>query len=157
MNQDPFKEYIRQIEASKKEKSFAWATAIGLQDVDGLRPSEYLKQTAIKNIEGDITIDEASALIESYYKESPVTNADDRTEEADKVSVRIAAILSEKAFTFSPSEYIGIHRRLFTGIYKHAGTIRDYNISKKNGFLTVKQYFTEVQPSSKLHWNTISK
>ncbi len=135
MNQDPFKEYIKQAEANKKDKSFAWATAIGLQAVDGLKPSEYLKQTAIKNIEGDITIEEASSLIESYYKEAPVANTEDRTEEADKVSVRIAAILSEKAFTFSPSEYIGIHRRLFTGIYKHAGTIRDYNISKKEWVL----------------------
>ena len=60
---------------------------------------------------------------------------DERTEEADKVSSRIAEILSETAFSFSPNEYISIHRKLFQGIYKHAGKIRDYNITKKEWVL----------------------
>ncbi len=135
MNQDPFKEYIKQSEPSKKYKGYAWSTAIGLQAVDGLEPSEYLVQTAIENIEGNISMADAEKRIESYYAANPKQNNDDRTEEADKVSVRIAAILSEKAFTFSPSEYIGIHRKLFLGIYKHAGKIRDYNITKKEWVL----------------------
>lgn len=135
MYQDPFKEYIKQSEPSKKYKGYAWSTAIGLQAVDGLEPSEHLVQTAIENIEGNISMADAEKRIESYYAAIPNRNNDDRTEEADKVSVRIAAILSEKAFTFSPSEYIGIHRRLFLGIYKHAGKIRDYNITKKEWVL----------------------
>lgn len=135
MYQDPFKEYIKQSEPSKKYKGYAWSTAIGLQAVDGLEPSEHLVQTAIENIEGNISMADAEKRIESYYAANPNRNNDDRTEEADKVSVRIAAILSEKAFTFSPSEYIGIHRRLFLGIYKHAGKIRDYNITKKEWVL----------------------
>ena len=135
MYQDPFKEYIKQSEPSKKYKGYAWSTAIGLQAVDGLEPSEYLVQTAIENIEGNISMADAEKRIESYYAANPKQNNDDRTEEADKVSVRIAAILSEKAFTFSPSEYIGIHRKLFLGIYKHAGKIRDYNITKKEWVL----------------------
>ena len=135
MNQDPFKEYIKQSEPSKKYKGYAWSTAIGLQAVDGLEPSEYLVQTAIENIEGNISMADAEKRIESYYAANPNRNDDDRTEEADKVSVRIAAIISEKAFTFSPSEYIGIHRKLFGGIYKHAGKIRDYNITKKEWVL----------------------
>ena len=60
---------------------------------------------------------------------------DERTEEADKVSSRIAEILSETAFTFSPNEYIAIHRKLFHGIYKYAGKIRDYNITKNEWVL----------------------
>ena len=60
---------------------------------------------------------------------------DERTEEADKVSSRIAEILSEQAFTFSPNEYISIHRKLFQGIYTHAGKMRDYNITKKEWVL----------------------
>ena len=60
---------------------------------------------------------------------------DERTEEADKVSSRIAEILSETAFSFSPNEYVSIHRKLFQGIYKHAGKIRDYNITKKEWVL----------------------
>ncbi len=129
-------EYIRQGEPAKREKGIAWQTAIGLQEVDGLKPSEYLIQTAQKHIEGDITIEEAKVLVDSYYQSKPVTaNDNNRTEEADKVSARIAEILSEKSFSFSLIEYITIHRRLFEGIYKFAGEIRDYNISKKEWVL----------------------
>lgn len=135
MEQDPFKEYIKETEPEKRDKGYAWHTAIGLQAVDGLRPSKYLIDTAIKNIEGDISIDEAGELLNSYYKENPKSDETDRTEEADKVSLRIAKILSEKAFSFIPNEYISIHRKLFTGIYSHAGRIRDYNITKKEWVL----------------------
>lgn len=109
-----FEEYIRQGEPLKREKGYAWQTAIGLQAVDDLKPSEYLIQTARLHIEGDITIEEAKQLIDSYYQSKTIrTDIEDRTEEADKVSARIAEILSEKTFTFSPVEYITIHRRLF--------------------------------------------
>ena len=135
MEQDPFKEYIKETEPEKRDKGYAWHTAIGLQAVDGLRPSKYLIDTVIKNIEGDISIDEAGELLNSYYKENPKSDETDRTEEADKVSLRIAKILSEKAFSFTPNEYISIHRKLFTGIYSHAGRIRDYNITKKEWVL----------------------
>ena len=136
MTKDPFEEYLRESEPNKVHKGYAWSTAIGLQAVDGLKPSEYLIDTAIQNIEGKITMKEAQRLIDSYYEEKPVHLSDDeRTEEADKVSYRIAEILSETAFSFSPNEYISIHRKLFQGIYKHAGKIRDYNITKKEWVL----------------------
>ncbi len=131
-----FDEYLRQGEPQKREKGYAWQTAIGLQAVDDLKPSEYLIETARHHIEGDITIEEAKNLIDTYYESKSVRNdIEDRTEEADKVSARIAEILSEKTFTFSPVEYINIHRRLFQGIYKFAGKIRDYNITKKEWVL----------------------
>ena len=136
MEKDPFKEYLKESEPDKAHKGYAWSTAIGLQVVDGLKPSKYLIDTAIQNIEGNITIKEAQGLIDSYYEERPVHfSDDDRTEEADKVSSRIVEILSETAFSFSPNEYISIHRKLFQGIYKHAGKIRDYNITKKEWVL----------------------
>lgn len=135
MDKDPFKEYIKQSEPSKRDKGYAWHTAIGLQAVDGLKPSKYLIDTAIKNIEGDISIDEAQELLNTYYEENPKANTEDRTEEADKVAVRIAKILSEKAFSFTPNEYISIHKKLFAGIYGHAGKLRDYNITKKEWVL----------------------
>ncbi len=128
-----FEEYSKEVEPVKYYKKYAWKTAIGLQMVDGLEPSEYLVKTAEKNINGDITIDEASNLISSYYKESELKQ--ERTEEADKVSVRIAKILTEKSFTFSPAEFISIHKRLFEGVYSHAGRIRDYNITKEEWVL----------------------
>ncbi|MCC8191497.1 MAG: Fic family protein [Ruminococcus sp.] len=135
MNNDPFKEYLQESEPDKQSVGYAWSTAIGLQAVDGLKPSKYLIDTAIQNIEGKITLKQAETLIDTYYEQRPRHTSDERTEEADKVSARIAEILSEKAFSFSPNEYISIHRRLFTGIYKHAGKIRDYNITKKEWVL----------------------
>ena len=135
MDKDPFKEYIKQSEPNKRDKGYAWHTAIGLQAVDGLKPSKYLIDTAIKNIEGDISIDEAQKLLNTYYEENPKADTNDRTEEADKVAVRIAKILSEKAFSFTPNEYISIHKKLFAGIYGHAGKLRDYNITKKEWVL----------------------
>ena len=128
---DDFEEYERLGEPGKREKSSIWQTAIGLQGVDGLKPSAYLIETAKQNIEGAITFDEVKRRLDSYYEAKPVgMGGDDRTEEADKVSAHIAEVLSEKTFTFSPAEYITIHKRLFQGVYKFAGKIRDYNISK---------------------------
>ena len=130
-----FDEYLRQGEPNKAEKAKVWKTAIGLQQVDGLKPSEYLIETAKQNIEGVITLDEVQKRIETYYQQHPTKTEEDRTEEADKVSARIAEMLSEQSFAFSPAEYLAIHRRLFTGIYKFAGKIRDYNITKKEWVL----------------------
>ena len=135
MKTDPFKEYIIQTEPGKRDKGYAWQTAIGLQAVDGLRPSEYLIATAINNIEGRIDIDEAQQLLDQYYRENPAALDNNRTEEADKVSARIAKLLSEKAFSFTPNQYMAIHKDLFRGIYKHAGQIRTYNITKKEWVL----------------------
>jgi fido (protein-threonine AMPylation protein) len=130
-----FEEYTQQSEPNKREKAEVWKTAIGLQQVDGLKPSDYLIATARQNIEGDITIEEVKQLIDSYYKQHPVKDTENRTEEADKVSARIAQILGEKTFSFSPAEYQSIHRRLFQDIYTHAGKIRDFNITKQEWVL----------------------
>ena len=128
-------EYIKQGKPEKQEKAKTWETAIGLQDVDGLKPSEYLLDTAKEHIEGNINIDEAKKRINSYYEQSNERNNEDNTEEADKVSVRIAEILSEKAFNFSPTEMLNIHKRLFTGIYEQVGKYREYNFTKKEWIL----------------------
>lgn len=132
-----FEEYIRNSEPAKKEKTYAWSTAIGLQQVDGLTPSKYLFETAKRNIDGEISVAEATSIIDSYYesKTDRSGNDNERTEEADKVSSRIAQILSEKSFNFSPSYLIALHGRLFAGIFKFAGKIRDYDISKKEWVL----------------------
>ena len=116
MNKDPFKDYFREAEPNKRDKGYAWHTAIGLQAVDGLETSDYL-------------------MLQNYYEENPVRDTGDRTEEADKVAARIASLLSERAFSFTPNEYLSIHRKLFTGIYSHAGCSRDYNITKKEWVL----------------------
>ena len=133
MHKDPFEEYIRQGESNQYEKAQAWKTAIGLQAVDGLTPSAYLVELAKKNVEGEMSLQALHALLENYYEAYP--NQEDRTAEADIVSLRISELLLEKAFSFTPSEYLSIHRRLFDGIYPHAGSMRNYNMTKKEWIL----------------------
>ena len=131
-----FDEYLRQGEPSQKEKAENWKTAIGLQAVDGLQPSAYLIDVAKRNIEGEITLDETRKLIDSYYQSKTIrTPKDEDEEEADKVSANIAKILASKTFAFNTNGYVSLHRRIFEGVFKHAGEIRQYDISKKEWVL----------------------
>ena len=133
-----FDSYIIQSEPEKQENGKLWQTAIGLQQVDGLTPSKYLYETAKRNIDGEITIEEAKQLIDSYYEtRQDRTEDEDDFEEADKVSVRIREILAEKTFSFTPDLLLSIHKRLFTGVFYKvkAGHFRDYNISKREWVL----------------------
>ena len=130
-------EYIKQGESNKIEKTKIWETAIGLQEVDGLKPSKYLVETAKEHIEGNVDINEVKYRINQYYETLDIRKdfEKEKTEEADKVAVRIAEILSENAFSFSITELINIHRRLFADIFAGAGTFRDYNFTKKEWVL----------------------
>ena len=131
-----FEEYTIPGEPNRQKRAYAWRTAIGLQAVDGLETSEYLKATARKNIEGEIDIDEAERLIRSYYQSQKArTPEEDENEEADIVASRIAKILGEQSFLFSVIGFTSIHRRLFEGIFKFAGKIRDYDITKREWVL----------------------
>ena len=134
--EDNFDEYLRQSEPHKQDKANAWRTAIGLQAVDGLTTSDYLIKTAKKHIDGDISIDDVSTLINSYYESksnrSPKTI---KAEEADKVSVNITKLLNEQTFSFSTTGYLNIHKKIFDGVFTFAGQIRDYNITKKEWVL----------------------
>ena len=131
-----FDEYIRQGESAQRERAEAWRVAIGLQAVDGLKTSEYLQETARRNIEGEISIDEARELVKQYYV-SKTTHADDDAdkEEADRVSSNISKLLQTDAFTYSVAGLTAIHRAIFDGVFKHAGHYRDYDISKKEWVL----------------------
>lgn len=131
-----FESYIREGELDKKEKSIAWSIATGLQQVDVLTPSAYLYETAKRNIEGEISIEEARKLVDSYYESKTARTEDnDDKEEADKVSARIVQILRDQTFDFSPAYYIHIHKKIFEDVFKFAGTIRDYNITKNEWIL----------------------
>lgn len=131
-----FEAYERAKEPHTRQKAYYWSTAIGLQKVDGLSTSEYLKEAARRNIEGEISIDEAQSLITSYYQSKKNrTPEDDELEEADLASAHISKILSEPSFAFSLVGLTSIHRRIFEGIFKFAGKIRDYDITKKEWLL----------------------
>lgn len=130
-----FDEYIRQGEPAKRERAEAWRVAIGLQAVDGLKTSAYLQETARRNIEGDITIDEAKALVNQYYIKKTAHDDDANEEEADKVSTNISKLLQTESFTYSVAGLAAIHKAIFEGVFKHAGQFRDYDITKKEWVL----------------------
>lgn len=132
-----FDEYIRLGEPEQQEKAANWNIAIGLQAVDGLKPSEYLIETAKRNIEGEISLDETQELIHSYYvnKQNRETSDDSDKEEADRVSTNIARLLSSKALNFTFFGYTQLHRQIFEGVFKFAGKIRDYEITKREWVL----------------------
>lgn len=131
-----FDKYIRQVEPTKREAAYAWSTAIGLQAVDGLKTSDYLNDLARRNIEGEITIDEVDRLLKSYYESKTVRDADDDDkEEADKASKNIKRILSSDTLNFTTNGFVSLHRRIFEGVFKHAGELRHYDITKKEWVL----------------------
>lgn len=131
-----FDEYIRQGEPQQREAAYAWSTAIGLQAVDGLKTSAYLNDLARRNIEGELTIDEVSELLDSYYRSKSAREAqDDDMEEADRASKNIKRILSVKTVDFTVNGFISLHRRIFEGVFKHAGKLREYDITKREWVL----------------------
>jgi fido (protein-threonine AMPylation protein) len=135
---DDFQEYKKLAEPSARKKLENWRVAIGLQQVDDLTPSEYLFEVAKKNIEGKISVDEAEKQITTYYKKNPPkTTTQKAKKEADEVSSRINKLLGKNSFTFSPAEFISIHKYLFTGLLDGvtAGKIRKYDISKDEAIL----------------------
>lgn len=128
-------QYLRSKEPDAKERAAIWQTAIGMQKVDGLTVSDYLMDTAQKHIENQVNIDEAKALITEYYQAANRREDTSNDEEADKASVNIVQVLSEQAFSFSVEGFAGLHRRIFQGVFSHAGEFRDYNITKKEWVL----------------------
>lgn len=147
MHRDPFKDYIKQSEPSIREKGYAWHTAIGLQSVDGLKPSKYLIHTAIKNIEGEISIEDAQELLNTYYEQSSGKDGQNRTEEADKVSLRIAKLLSEKAFSFTRMNIFPFIRNFLQGFIGMQEACETTILRKKNGFLTAQLCYTGAHPN----------
>ena len=146
-----FDEYLRQTEPDKREKASIWQAAIGLQAVDGLKTSEYLKETARKHIEGDIDIDEARELIRTYYLSKTKREPDDdEKQEADKVAANITKILSSRTLDFNTKGYIALHRRIFEGVMKHAGELRSYDITKK-------EWVLEYDTVNYLNWEDLRR
>jgi fido (protein-threonine AMPylation protein) len=123
--------YFEAKEPGPRERADAWATAIGLQKVDGLSPSRYLVSLAKRHIEGEITQRDAHRLLKEYYEaHDEQGDVDPALEEPDKVSERIVALINEPAFAFSPETLKSIHRRLFRGVLPGAGDYRTTNLRK---------------------------
>lgn len=118
---------------NKYSNKYLIKTGIGLQDVDGLKNSSYFINESERYIKGEISLSELEDIISSYYKNKP--DEEDRTKEADEVSLRIAQIISEDTFSFTVGQLVSIHKRLFDGVYSHAGKLRTYNFIKKEWIL----------------------
>lgn len=121
--------------ADKGKKVGYWDAAIGLQKVDGLEPSEYLRELAGKNIDGLVSYKEVEQLLYSKYKEESLEEKNLRLKEGDLVSARIASLLDNSSFPLIPQSLKTIHSVLFKDIYPHAGKFREYNISKPESIL----------------------
>ncbi len=130
-----FEQYIRATESGPKERAELWQTAIGLQKVDGLEVSDYLVATAKKHIEGEVGIDGVDKLITTYYQSESARDIPEDIKEADVVSKNIVRVLSEPSFSFSVQGLAGLHRRIFRGVMKRAGSFRSYDITKKEWVL----------------------
>ncbi len=132
-----FEQYLASGEPGVEERARNWSMAIGLQDVDRLKPSEFLLEQAKANIEGKISSEEVGKRLEEYYSQKAVREQAeaDGTFEADRVADRINLLLAEKAFTFSPMELSRIHGFLFKDVLPHAGQLRTYNITKNQWIL----------------------
>ncbi len=151
-----FGEYTPETEPEGVERLYVWQTAVGLQAVDGLKPSEFLLQTARRNIEGDIGIDEARRLVYEYYENRELRTEQERDEhEADKVSANIAKLLGERSFCMIPPIVASIHQRLFEGVFKFAGQYRRVEISKKEWVLRGRSVLHSPAPliAESVNWD----
>ena len=141
--------YFKAEEPGRRERAEAWATAIGLQKVDGLTPSQFLFDTARDHIEGRITQNQARRRICNYYAAKDETRRPDpEKEEADKVSERIVAVLNDGGFAFTPEYFISIHAKLFKDVLPTAGKIRSVNI--RNAL--VRANFADYAHDVKREW-----
>ena len=132
---DDFSEYYEATEPGRRERAFAWATAIGLQDVDGLKPSQYLIATAKRHIEGEISQEQARQIVDAYYESKDSHDVPPDMKEADKVSTRMIGVINSPTFTFSPTYYLGLHQRIFEDVLPTAGEIRTVELMKREWVL----------------------
>ena len=129
--------YVIENETTNIEKKQEyWNTGIGLNKVDNLEPSNYLLELSQKNINGELKYYEVENLLKTYYETKSTSDIKIQKEkECDLVSLRIAQLLEDKSFGFSPITLKNIHKFLFKDIHDFAGTYRDYNITKKEPIL----------------------
>lgn len=133
----------KKIKNKKFFKKENWEIAIGLNKVDNLYPSNYLKELIEDSISGKKTYIEIENCLNKYYQNKNLTLKEKNEKECDIVSTRIANFLENNSFTFSPVYLKAIHKYLFDGVFpegkeKYVGEFRDYNISKAEDILNGK-------------------
>ena len=121
------KNYVKQLE---------WDMAIGLQEVDNLKPSKYLEKLLQENVTGEKTIYEVEKELKEYYTEKENNNNVNHNElECDLVSTRIVELLQEDNFELSIDYLKYVHKYLFQDVYEFAGEFRKVDFSKHERIL----------------------
>lgn len=133
-------EIIKEYDTPVEKRIENWEVGIGLNEVDGLTPSSYLIQLTKESIEGKKTFDEIEKDLKNYYSKQDKNSINYSEMECDLVSTRIAKLLEDRAFVFSPIQLKSIHRKLFSELLlderdNSIGEYRKYNISKKEPIL----------------------
>jgi len=130
------REYIEKTKPTGYIKQLQWDMAIGLQEVDNLKPSKYLEKLVSDNVEGNLTIEEVLNELNSYYSEKDKKQELNKTElECDFVSTRIVELLSIDNFELSVDYLKYIHKYLFQDVYEFAGEFRKVDFSKHEKIL----------------------
>lgn len=133
-------EILKEYDIPVEKRIENWEVGIGLNEVDGLNPSKYLIELTKDSIEGRKTFDEIEKELKNYYNKQSKDSINYSEMECDLVSTRIAKMLEDRTFVFSPIQLKSIHRKLFSELLlderdNSIGEYRRYNISKKEPIL----------------------
>ena len=129
-------EYQEEYKSKNYIKKTQWDMAIGLQEVDNLKPSQYLKKLSVENINDNLSIEEVESYLKEYYVEKKKQNNINHNElECDFVSMRIVELLKENNFELSVNYLKYIHKYLFQDVYEFAGEFRKIDFSKNEKIL----------------------
>lgn len=117
-------------------KQLQWDMAIGLQEVDNLKPSNYLEKLLEENVSGNLTIKQVEDELRAYYTEKEKKNEINHSElECDFVSTRIVELLNKDNFELSVAYLKYVHKFLFQDVYEFAGEFRKIDFSKHEKIL----------------------
>ena len=129
-------EYTEKVKPNGYVKQLQWDMAIGLQEVDNLKPSKYFEKLVTDNVEGNLTIDQVEKDLKEYYIEKEKQNDINHNEmECDLVSTRIVELLQIDNFELSVDYLKYVHKYLFQDVYEFAGEFRKIDFSKHEKIL----------------------
>ncbi len=129
-------EYTEEIKPEGYIKQLQWDMAIGLQEVDNLKPSKYLEKLLQENVNGDLSIEQVKNELREYYIEKEQKQDINHNElECDFVSTRIVELLNEDDFELSVDYLKYVHKYLFQDVYEFAGEFRNIDFSKREKIL----------------------
>ena len=129
-------EYTEEVKSQGYVKQLQWDMAIGLQEVDNLKPSKYFESLVSDNVEGNLTIEQVEKDLKEYYIEKEKQNDINHNEmECDLVSTRIVELLQIDNFELSVDYLKYVHKYLFQDVYEFAGEFRKIDFSKHEKIL----------------------